>query len=91
MLELLLEVGIIGIMIIGPWLFKILKKLRKVRASEQGIYYNILLVMLALTSICVSTMTDYFQYWLFLGLIISYIRELEKNMKEKLDCYANSV
>ena len=77
-LELLLEVGIIGVAILCIWIFSIMKIVWKMHASDEGINYFVFAVMFLLTSFCVSTMTDYFQYWLFLGLIISYAREEDR-------------
>jgi hypothetical protein len=69
-----------GIIILGYWLRGIIKIVWKNRASDIGIFYVILFVIFILTSMCVSSMTDYFQYWIFLGLIISYAREIESKL-----------
>jgi hypothetical protein len=79
-LELLIEIGLMGIIILGYWLRGIIKIVWKNRASDIGIFYVILFVIFILTSMCVSSMTDYFQYWIFLGLIISYAREIESKL-----------
>jgi teichuronic acid biosynthesis protein TuaE len=77
-LELLLEVGILGIIILMPIMFKIIKRTWANRHNLNGSYYFGIILLLGLTSVCVSTMTDFFQYWLFLGLIISFIARNER-------------
>ena len=71
-LELLLETGIIGIAILLHWFIKIIRLIWHYKAEESGMFYFMLLVLLMLTSICVSTMTDFFQYWLVLAMILSF-------------------
>ncbi|MGM9958224.1 MAG: O-antigen ligase family protein [Erysipelotrichaceae bacterium] len=76
-LELLLETGVIGITILGLWFGGVLKKIVLYRDAYNGTFYFIGCLLLCLTSICVSTMTDFFQYWMFLGLIVAYIARKE--------------
>ncbi len=72
-LELLLETGAVGIVILAVGMVPIVRSICKTRYNHIGNLYFIIMLLLIITSVCVSTMTDFFQYWLFLGLIISNI------------------
>ena len=75
--ELLLETGIVGVVIVGTWFISVFKKVWNYRIADRGMYYFITIILLCLTSICVSTMTDFFQYWLYLGLLVAYVSNKE--------------
>lgn len=79
-LELLLETGIIGIFLLGYCFSPVIKRVWINRNDENKINYLIFIIMLVVTSICVSTMTDFFQYWMYLGIVLAEVGE--KNMKK---------
>ena len=75
LLELLLENGIIGILLLCTGIGRYILIVWNNRKTNQGMFYLAMILVLLLTSVCVSSMTEYFQYWIFLGFIISFARE----------------
>lgn len=71
-LELLLETGIIGISILAIWLKRPLKTIMNRRYDSEGAFYYLLLIILFLASLCASNMTQWYQFWIFLPLVLSF-------------------
>lgn len=71
-LELLLEVGAIGVLTVIAWVKGTVAKVWKNRTEIDGLYYFCMLLIFLIASVCQSTLTQWFQAWIILGLLVSY-------------------
>ncbi len=75
LLELLLETGLIGIGTLFIWAKDPIKYVVKNKSNNRGFIYFCILVFTGFTSVCVSTMTQWFQLWIFFPIVFSYAFE----------------
>lgn len=80
-LELLLETGVLGILILFIWLKKNVILIYKRRGDKDGLYYFIMVIFFAIASVCQSTLTQWFPIWIIVGLMVSYANEKSKLIK----------
>ncbi len=83
LLELLLETGVIGVGILLAWIKIPVKYIFLNKNRVNDFYYLCILLFTAITSICVSTMTQWFQLWIFFPIAFSYAYQGIENKRIK--------
>ena len=78
-LEVLEDFGLFGLGCIVSWCFMIFKRLWPFRKEEKAKFFFSFMVLYCFLTTCSSSLRQSYYLWLFLGLVISYIKLCDQN------------